>query len=390
MIRILHFVSIPAIWSGVMNAIMNYYRYIDRKKIQFDFLCFLHCPSEKESYEKEIQHLDGRVFYVDKPGNLNAHFALCHFLQKHANDYQCFHNHEIYLSFYLKPLTRYYGISTFIVHTHTTCYSDRLIAAVRNRILCIPISFMKCERFACSKDAAIFLYGKKRTNSKDVFIMENAFDCQKYAYDPSIRTNLRKKMCLSNRFIVGHVGRFVNQKNHIFLIKVWKTFIKTYLSSKKQLYPKPLLLLIGDGPLRKNIQRNISQEHLEDYVLCLGQRTDIPLLLNIFDIFVFPSLFEGLGISLLEAQANGLTCIASNTIPKQAAIMNTHFLPIHTVNSVQLWAKLIQIYYKKSCFIADNRSELLMKKTQESSYNIINAVSKLENQYILFERKNSV
>lgn len=154
MIKVLHFVSTPAIWSGVMSVIMNYYRHIDRSRVQFDFLCFLPC---EESYAKEINELGGQVFFISKPSaSPRTLKELTAFFKKHQGEYQWFHNHEVYLSFLLKPISEHCGIKDFIVHSHATRYSDRKWAAVRNRILCFPIRFMKCHRFACSEAAGFF------------------------------------------------------------------------------------------------------------------------------------------------------------------------------------------------------------------------------------------
>ena len=133
MIKVLHFVSTPSIGSGVMSVIMNYYRHMDRSKIQFDFLCFIPC---EDSYEEEINGLGGLVFFISIPGFFAKAFrSLWDFFRSHQGEYQWLHNHEVYLSFLLKPLSHCCRIPGFIIHSHATQYSDRAAAAARNRIL---------------------------------------------------------------------------------------------------------------------------------------------------------------------------------------------------------------------------------------------------------------
>lgn len=305
MIKVLHFVSVPARWSGVMSVIMNYYRHLDRSRIQFDFLCFLHC---EDSYEEEIKKLGGRVFFISKPGLFRgSKREIENFLRLHEGEYQWFHNHEVYLTFLLKPIATQMGIQNFIVHCHATQYSDRPLPAIRNCILCLPIHFMKCTRIACSKEAGEFLYGKNMLDSGKVIILSNAIDCKKYEFDSQQRNLNRKQLEISNQTIViGHVGRFVQQKNHEWLLDVFK---ECCLKSSNL-----RLLCIGDGVLLEKMKEKAAKLKIEDKVVFMGRRDDVEQLLNAMDIFVLPSHFEGFPVSLVEAYCNGLPCIISDTI----------------------------------------------------------------------------
>lgn len=406
MIRVLHFVSIPAVWSGVMNVIMNYYRMIDRDQIQFEFLCFIHCDRE-ESYEEEIRHLGGQVNYIEKPGSSwNSVKQIQEFFKKYADRYTWFHNHEVYLSFFLKPLAAKYGLRNFIVHCHATQYSDHRFAALRNQILCIPISWMKCSRFACSEEAGYFLYGKKQMEAGNVFIMQNAINLEKYRFDEVTRKKLRHQYGLDNCFVLGHIGRMECQKNHAFLLRVFQE-VHRYL-------PNSRLVLVGDGSLRKALECRAEQYGIKDTVLFLGNRDDVPDLLQMMDLFLLPSLFEGVGIVLLEAQANGLSCIASDQVPHSVSITmdiesngsenaGVVFKPILDTTSDLLREKQDQtiknedpemedviyewvneIIYSSNTNIDHMRRSLTLPKSMEhSQYNIQNAVKELEYQYQL-------
>lgn len=305
MIKVLHFVSVPARWSGVMSVIMNYYRHLDRSRIQFDFLCFIHC---EDSYEEEIEKLGGRVFFISKPGLFReSKREVENFLQRHKGEYQWIHNHEIYLTFLLKPLAVRMGIQNFIVHCHATRYSDKILPAIRNRILCFPIPFMKCTRIACSREAGEFLYGKKVVDSGNAIILSNAIDCKKYEFSLQQRNLTRKQLGISEETVViGHVGRFVQQKNHELLLEVFKECCTESSNIK--------LLCIGDGILLERMKEKAAKLKIADKVIFMGRRDDVDLLLNAMDIFVLPSHFEGFPVSLVEAYCNGLPCVISDTI----------------------------------------------------------------------------
>ena len=302
MIRVLHFVSTPSIGSGVMSVIMNYYRHMDRSKIQFDFLCFIPC---EDSYEKEINELGGRVFFVPKPGSsLKSIKELWGFFKSHKGEYQWLHNHEVYLSFLLKPLANQFQIPKFIVHCHATQYSDRRMAAIRNRVLCFPIKHMKCQRVACSNAAGKFLYGK---NSYTV--LPNAVERSRFIYKEEIRKHYRDKYALNGFFVLGHIGRFTPQKNHKYLVELFESVHKEI--------PNTRLLLIGEGPLVESVQCQIEELGLSNAVLVMGRREDVPELLQAMDLFLLPSIFEGLPLVCMEAQAAGLPCLVSENITEE-------------------------------------------------------------------------
>ncbi len=304
MIRVLHFVSTPSIGSGVMSVIMNYYRHMDRSRIQFDFLCFIPC---EDSYEKEINELGGRVFFVSKPGSsLKSIKELQDFFVSHKGEYQWFHNHEVYLSFLLKPLTRKGQIEKFVIHSHATRYSDRRLAAIRNWVLCMPIKHMNCVRFACSAAAGNFLY-----KGSNYYVLPNAIECSKYNYNEEIRKKYRDDYHLNDTLVLGHVGRFVPQKNHKFIIEI--------LSLLRKEIPNIKLLLIGDGPLQEDTLQQIKELRLTDLVLVMGRRNDVAELLQAMDIFLLPSIFEGLPLVCLEAQAAGLPCLVSENVTDEVA-----------------------------------------------------------------------
>lgn len=356
-IRVLHFVSTLSRGSGVMSVIMNYYRHIERDKVQFDFLHFIAC---EDSYMEEIRELGGKIYCIDKPGSsfqpikqLNSFFRL------HAGEYTWLHNHEVYLTFLLSPIAKRYGLEKFIVHCHATKYSDKTLNAVRNQILCLPIRFMKVERFACSEAAGKFLYGEKMLKAGKVFIMHNAIDCEKFRFRPEVRERLRKEMGLDGKFVIGHVGRFERQKNHEFLIEVF--------AEVKKRRPESILLLVGQGSLESKIKYMVVEKNVEKNVVYLGQRDDVADLLQIIDLFLLPSRFEGLGIVLFEAQTAGIQCMVSNYVPKESSLGNVMYLPLKNakfswVNGALKKIKTFDNDLLSRSIVSDNAIQKMNKK----------------------------
>ena len=310
MIRILHLVSTISISSGVMSCIMNYYRYIDKNSIQFDFIYWV---DDNDTYEDEIRNLGGEIYKIAKPGiSKEYQKGINYFFQNNGSKYKALHLHEVYLNMFIAPLAKKNGIKHIISHSHTTMYSDKRISAIRNRILCIPLKLNSTHYFACSEAAGKFLYGKKIVQNERFKIINNAINLEKYEFDEILRNNMRESLGIKDELVIGHIGRFNKQKNHVFLIEIFNEVLKRGLKSK--------LMLVGEGPLIDEIYNEVKRLEIEDKVIFLGKRTDIPKLLNTMDIFVLPSIYEGLGIVLIEAQTNGLKCFTSDVVPKEAKI----------------------------------------------------------------------
>ena len=351
-IRVLHFVSTLSRGSGVMSVIMNYYRHIDRDKVQFDFLHFIAC---EDSYMDEIRELGGKIYCIDKPGSsFQSIKQLNSFFRLHAGEYTWLHNHEVYLTFLLRPIAKRYGLEKFIVHCHATKYSDKTLNAARNRILCLPIRLMKVERFACSEAAGKFLYGEKMLKAGKVFIMHNAIDCEKFRFRPEVRERLRKEMGLDGKFVIGHVGRFERQKNHEFLIEV-------FAECKKEI-DSCILLLIGEGSLRSKIEKKVVEKGLKNSIIFLTKRNDMEYLYQVMDLFVLPSLYEGLPVSCLEAQVNGLECIVSRTV--------TDELKKQTIGSIITMLPLEKKVWKQNILSCKIRQTSISQHINNDNYDI--------------------
>lgn len=320
MVRVLHFVSSLNINSGVMAVIMNYYRFIDKNEIQFDFVYF---REFNESYTSEIKQLGGNTFYLRTNNKLEVISKVKSFLSQYGSEFDILHIHEAYMSRFLYKCAHQSGINKVVVHSHTTRYSDSKIGQMRNKALCHNIWKYADELFACSIAAGDFLY-----KGHDFFLMKNAIDVSKYRYNEKVRKEYRMKLNIGNSFVIGHVGRFDEQKNHRFILDVF--------SATHRELPNSKLLLVGDGPLKKEIEEKVRKLNLEDAVLFLGRRNDTEKLYQAMDCFILPSLYEGLPMVGVEAQAAGLPCIFSDSITEEVNLCNSIYLPIY--NSA-LWSK---------------------------------------------------
>lgn len=310
--KILHVMASCSRSSGVAQVIMSYYRRIYRD-VTFDFLLFW---QEDASFEEEILSCGGHVFYTGKPGvrDISAYLrTVDDFFSQHRGEYDAVHLHELYLNTLIFPIAKKYGIKTRIAHSHTTKFSDQWSHAVRNRLLCLPISLLATDFFACSRAAGSAAFGSKVVSEHRLYVLSNAIDPQRFIFSADGRGALRKEFGLEEDFVVGNIGRFSPQKNHELLLRIFQKLLE-----KK---PNARLLLVGDGSLKDAITLQARRLGIMDRVVFAGERSDVGALLSAMDCFVLPSRFEGLGIVLVEAQCNGLPCIASDVVPEEAEIL---------------------------------------------------------------------
>ena len=292
--------------GGVESVVMNYYRNIDRNKIQFDFIC--DSDSINIPYQ-EIEKLGGRVFLVPPYQKILAY-------QKELiktfkeNNYKIVHSHINTLSLFPLRAAKKAGIPIRISHSHSTSTPKEWKRNFFKNILRKFSKVYPTHYLCCSKIAGIYQFGKKKYNDGEVFLVNNAIDIEKFTYNELIRKELRKELKIDNdTLVIGHIGRFVTVKNHKFLIETFKEIHEKNSNS--------ILLLAGQGPLENEIKEKVKELNLTNSVIFLGQRNDVNKLYQVFDIFLLPSLYEGLPVVGVEAQTAGLLCILSNKVPKE-------------------------------------------------------------------------
>lgn len=296
--------------GGIEVMVMNLYRAVDRSSVQFDFV--IH--TEKRCFfENEIEQLGGRVFRITSFRGYNAvsyKKAWNAFFADHPGEFAAVHGHMgSSAAFYLSAAKRV-GIHT-IAHSHG---STRFIngKAVAYAFFSYWTRFVADAFFACSLVAGQDRFGQRVAGSDRFRLVMNAFTVEKFAYSEQERHAVRKSLGLQDAFVIGHVGRFDIPKNHSFLLQVFSEVVAHHHEAR--------LLLVGDGERRDAVERLIQELDLQDSVILLGMRQDVPSLLQAMDVFVFPSLVEGLGVSLVEAQACGLPCVASDRVPEEAKV----------------------------------------------------------------------
>ena len=294
--------------GGAETLMMNIYRNIDREKIQFDFVVH---TRERCAYDDEIHLLGGRIFNVPRYNGMN-HFeyknAWKELFRNNNGEWQIIHGHMFVTSGIYLNIANRFGLIT-IAHSHSTSSGNGFQGKIKD-IFQYPIKYTARYLFACSKEAGMWLYGKKACENDNFFILNNSLDAKKFVFDSNIRLQKRKELLVADKFVIGHIGRFEPSKNHDFLIEI---FYEIHTINNKA-----TLLLIGDGALRHFIEDKVKKFGLDDSVIFMGTRSDIPELLQAMDVFLFPSLYEGLGVVAIEAQATGLRTIVSEAIPNEA------------------------------------------------------------------------
>ncbi len=292
--------------GGLETMLMNYYRNIDRSKIQFDFLT--HRPeNEKKDYDDEIRSLGGKIYHMPvlNPFSPSYMKSLDKFFKEHK-EYQIVHSHLDCLSAYPLKAAKKNGVPVRIAHSHNTSQERNLKYLIKDYSK-RQIPKYATHLFACGQEAGKWMFGKHKFQ-----IMNNAIDAKKFIYNEEVRMEKRKELGIEGKFVIGHVGRFNLQKNHEFLIHCFEAFAEKNSDT--------VLLLIGNGDLQERAKLQVKAYDLEDNVRFLGLREDIPQLLQAMDLFLFPSLFEGLPVTLVEAQAAGIPCVISDTITDEIMI----------------------------------------------------------------------
>lgn len=318
--------------GGAETLVMNLYRNIDRNKVQFDFV--IH-TTDKCDYNDEIKSLGGRIYslptYTGK-NHLQYKKSWNRLFIDHP-EYNIIHGHvRSTASIYLK-VAKKNGLIT-IAHSHNTS-SGIGFAAIVKYILQYKIRYTADFLFACSKNAGVWLFGKRACKKSNFYILNNAIDTEIFTFNEEIRLEKRNEFEISDKFVIGHVGRFHTQKNHGFIIDIFK---EVYDENKNT-----VLMLVGDGDLRHLIEEKVNKLGLIDNIIITGVRSDIPELYQAMDLFLFPSLYEGLGMVAIEAQASGLPCIIANTIPEEVYITSL-VETLSLKDSANLWAKHVLNY----------------------------------------------
>lgn len=356
--------------AGIESFIMNNYRKMDLSKIQFDFLVL---RNEKEFYDDEINALGGKKYCLCRKDKntliriIKESIDLYHFLKE--KPYKIVHIH------YTTPLRAPYlyaakkaGVTTRIYHSHSAKVSGK------GKLKIVIYNFMKkkikkwaTHWFACSNAAAIWMFPKDLCDNNQVQVIHNGIDVNQYKFNPIFRKEIRDELNLNNRFVIVHTGRFLEQKNHTFIIDVF--------SEIKKKDSHAFLLLLGEGDLKSQIKQKVKDMQLDDSVLFLGVRDDVYKILSASDCYIMPSLYEGLPVAAVEAQCSSLACVLSNNITEEIKLTDKIvFLSLN--DSYETWASVI-VRFKN---IDDRKDESNIIKI--NGYDAREVASQLQNFYL--------
>lgn len=350
--------------AGLETMLMNYYRNIDREKIQFDFLT--HRP-QRSDYDDEIESLGGKIYYAPRlyPQNYSKYFKWMKQFFSENPEYKIIHSHIDAMSYLPLKAAKKAGIPVRIAHSHSTSI-DRDFKYLLKQYYRYRLQSVLTHEFSCGKAAGDFLF----QNDKFTLI-PNAVDAKKFYYDESVRNAVRVELGISKQtFVMGHVGRISYPKNHCFLIDIFKEF---YAINKNS-----ILLIVGTGDMEEEIKKYASESGVSENIKFLGNRNDTERLYQVFDVFILPSLFEGVPLVGIEAQFADLPCFFSDKVPAEVVFSDkTNFISLN--QSAEKWAREIanvDISKRDSC-----RSIII-----NADYNIQTAHKILEEKYYeLFE-----
>lgn len=350
--------------GGVESVVMNYYRHIDRTKIQFDFICDE--DSTNIPYE-EIEKMGGKVILIPPYQKVfKYHKKLKEVLK--SGGYKIVHSHINTLSVFSLFAAKCAGVPVRIAHSHSTTNKKEKKKNLLKQVLRPFSKVFATDYMCCSELAGRWLFGNKEYDNGNVYLLNNAIDLDKFKYDEEKRKEKRKELNIEDStLVIGHVGRFVEQKNHRFLIDIFNEVHKQKENS--------ILLLAGQGPLMEEMKEKVKILGIEDSVKFLGQRNDINELYQAMDLLLFPSLYEGLGMVVVEAQISGLPCVVSTEIPKIAKVTKKITF-VNLENKIKPWNEVIFKYLSNI-----NRKNINFTDKIEN-YDIKKDVTKLEIKYI--------
>ena len=355
MIRILEVVN-DMHRAGLETMLMNYYRNIDRDQIQFDFLT--HRPYDSD-YDQEIRSLGGKIYHAPRlyPQNYPAYFKYMKIFFENHPEYKIVHSHIDAMSYLPLKAAKKAGVPIRIAHSHNTSidkdFKFPLKVYFKHQIPKVANYYAACGQFLFP--------------GKDFKFIPNAIEPDKFLFNEQTRKEYRAKLGFTDKnFVIGHVGRLSYQKNHKFLIKIFDEV------HKKE--PNARLVLVGVGEKEKAIRKQVNELHLNKYVQFLGNRSDVANLYQAFDVFVMPSLFEGIPVVGIEAQFSGLPIVFSDKVPQEVAFTDQcNFVSLDA--PMEKWVNLVLNEKRTSNDIVDNL------------YNIKIAVNILKKYYLNLYQK---
>lgn len=328
-IRVLHVVTSMDV-GGIETMLMNLYRNIDRSKVQFDFLFHRKGSSY---YDEEIKGLGGRIYRVQPAKALRLPVYISS-LRKYFSDvsqHAIVHSHVSIISYFVLRAASEAGVPFRIAHSHEAHKSIREHSLMRRPLIMLlkPRVNEVCNfRFGCGVDAGRWLFGAEKV----FHVLKNAIDSKRYIFDNLVRDKVKRQLGIGDKFVVGHVGNFTAHKNYPFILKVFKSILATEQDA--------VLVLVGKYENDLGVREQAGRLGIDKSVIFTGIRPDVPELLQAMDVFLFPSIYEGLPVAVIEAQATGLPSLISDAVDSEVKITpNLEFMSLE--ESPDAWAEKV-------------------------------------------------
>ena len=347
--------------NGVASFVMNYLRHLDRKSVQVDIVSYQKGDS---IYYKEVEDLGGKMYFLPGIGNLSEHIKVCdEILSK--GQYDIIHDNTLHISIPMMWCAKRAGVPVRILHSHNSKMGETPAKELRNKTFLPVLRSLATDYAACSQLAGRAMFG-----GREFTVIPNVIQTEKYRFDSTVRESIRQKMNVQDKFVVGTVGRLAEQKNPFFAIDVFAELLKKVPNSE--------YWWAGSGPLQEQVKAYIDEKKLTKYIKLLGSRNDTVELYQGMDVFFLPSLFEGLSIVTVEAQAVGLPCVISDEIPPEAGYTDL-IKRVALKQPKEFWAEQLQ----------DSRNEQLNRniyheELMKSIFSDLGCGSQLEGAYAHF------
>lgn len=368
MIRILHIVG-SLERAGAETFLMNLYRNIDRNRIQFDFAIYRE-PTPNSYYEEALS-LGAKVYKISPKaeGVVKNLKEVKNIVKENRYEIVWRHVDNCFAGIDLLA-AKCAGAKRLILHAHNSNVNGKIRIL---HFLSKPcVNMFITDRFACGKAAGRWLFGNRKFK-----ILNNGIDTERFRFNETIRREYREKYGISDELVIGHVGRFCEVKNHIFIINLFHELSKNNSWGKKA-----LLVLAGTGEKESEIKDQVSQYGLDDKVLFLGNRSDVAELMQMMDVFIMPSFYEGFPVTLLEAQTSGLPCVVSDAISREVDITgNVEFLCLDA--GMEVWENAVRK-------LSENKREEKAGMIEKAGYDIRNVAKWVEDFGDLLARRNQI
>lgn len=358
-------------FGGVSAMTLKIYKNIDRKKFQFDFVSPM-----KTTYElkrKEIEQLGGNIVELNTSGNIikrkiQLHLRLTELIKRRKYQIVHINSGAFFFNLQVAAIAKMAGAKRIIVHSRNGINHNEKIKNFL-KVPCKPLLRLLATDFlTCSKEASENMFTKRMIKNNEIITIHNGIDTKQYKYNENIAKEYKSKLNIEGKIVIGNIGRFMEQKNHKFLLEVFEKFLKINKNS--------VLLLIGEGKLKEKIKNYAKELKIDKNILFLGLREDVPNLLMSMDCFILPSIYEGLPAVGVEAQASGLPLILADTITKEVKFSeNVKYLSLN--ESTTTWANEINNMLNKG----ENR-ELAYENVKEKGFDIKDTAKKIEEIYL--------